>query len=275
MSNRLLVRPADRIAMPALVVPRMVLCYRGVWNGAADFRGRLLVEGRRRDLDWVDIQSLLDGEWDGQPATAMLAVTHLIGFGVGGGKVVIPGSQTWTSSGSHSVSDYNRLEVAVWGGGGGGAGLGGANTGELSRYNTSTPVRGNGGKPGTVDPANGAGGTASGGDSNVTGETGGTDGTAHGGDAASGSGTLLGTLTGGPGGTSNQASGTAPGGGASRSNSSGGNGGGGGLAVKLWNYGDAGAPSPGGSVTVEVGDGGSGFGSGSDGARGEVRAQWD
>lgn len=304
MSNRLLVPRARRIAAPAIILPRRLLCYRGRWDGPGAFAGRLLVEGRAGVIEWIDVQTLLDGGWDGQPATAMLAVTHLIGFGISAGKAVTPGSQTWTSSGSHVVSDYNRLEVAVWGGGGGGGArrtaTGPATAGGNSSYASSTPVVGNGGgagenapnSPSTTVPDGGAGGTASGGDSNVTGDAGaqptGSYPGGAGGGGADAVGTLLGTLTGGNGGTvqvNNGVSGSPPGGGGSggggesaNNYSNGAGGGGGGLARKLWLYGAPGAPGAGDTVAVTVAGavaGGTGYRTGGAGARGEVRAQWD
>lgn len=300
MSNRLLVPRQQRIATPALILRRDLLFYRGRWDGPGAFAGRFLVGGRA-GREWLDIQTLLDGGWDGQPATAMLAVTHLIGFGVGASRIVIPGSQTWTANGSHDVTDYDRLEVAVWGGGGSGGGVdaggeGGFNgsNGNLSRYASSTNVQGNGGGGGGGSSFNsngsgGSGGTASGGDTNTTGSAGtsGTTSSGDGGAAASGSGTLLGTLTGGgtANGRSNNGNGangnTIGGGGAGGkfNNGDAGGGGGGGLAVKLWlGTSASGAPQIAESITVTVGGTRNSSGdeaTGGTGARGEVRAQWD
>lgn len=277
MSNRLLVPREKRFFLPSLIIPRSVLRYRGIWNGAEDFHGALLVEGRK-GLEWVSLQYLFDGGWDGQPPTEAM-LSHAIGlWAASAGVAVVPGSQTWTSSGSHSVTAYNRLEVAVWGGGGGGAdNSDNGGSGGQGRYRSTTEVQGNGGGGGVAGGSNGSGGTASGGTTNTTGENGGVDGSAHGGDAASNSGTLLGTLTGGGGGTATADTGDIPGGGGSRVSAGGANGGGGGLAVKLWNKGDSGAPTVGASIITTVGSGGGGAGAGSsgDGARGEIRAQWD
>ena len=290
MSNRLLVPRPRRLTAPALILPRTVRFYRGRWDGPDRFAGRLLIEGRAGDLSWVDIQDLLDRGWDGQPATALLAVTELIGFAAGEGRVVVPGSQTWTANGSHSVSDYDRLEVAVWAGGASGGGVDldssgnwNGSPGRASSYGSSTPVAGNsdsGGGDGVVTTSangnGGAGGTASGGDTNTTGDAGanGTTSSGKGGDGGAG-GAARGTTGGGN-------AGTAPGGGgggAKNSNGDCGGGGGGGLAVKLWlGTGASGAPAVGASITVTVGAVRNGDGDsnqGGQGARGEVRAQWD
>lgn len=302
MSNRLLVPRSRRLAAPALIFPRRVLYYRGRRNGPADFVGRMLVEGRS-GREWVDIQALLDGGWDGQPATAILGVTHLIGFGVSESRVVVPGSQTWTANDTHVVSDYDRLEVAVWGGGASGGGVDldssgnwDGSAGRASSYGSSTPVAANadsGGGQGITNTSSngtgGAGGTASGGDTNTSGDAGatGTTSSGKGGDGADGTGTLLGTLTGGAGGAARGTTGagnagTAPGGGgggAKNGNGDCGGGGGGALAIKLWlGVGASGAPAVGASITVTVGTVRNGSGDdnlGGQGARGEVRAQWD
>lgn len=301
MSNRLLVPKKDRtlvrpdgrpLSAPALVVKRRVLFYRGLWAGPDDFRGKVLVEERGGDLRWLDLKDLTDDGWDGQAATAMFQLTHLVGFGVVASSVV-PGSQTFTSNGTHVVSEYNRLEVAVWGGGGPGGGTSDGTNGNNSSYVSSTPVNGNGGTRGHVTvngggtPGSAAGGTASGGTTNTSGDAGTQrPGIApgSGGNAGSNTGTILGTLTGGAGAPgvdgAGGAAGTAPGGGGSGvdsggSNNTGGGGGGGGLAVKLWNFGDAGAPAAAASITATVGAQRAGTGGGGNGARGEIRAQWD
>lgn len=310
MSNRLLVPREKRFFLPSLIIPRSVLRYRGIWNGAEDFHGALLVEGRK-GLEWVSLQYLFDGGWDGQPPTEAM-LSHAIGlWAASAGVAVVPGSQTWTSNGSHSVTAYNRLEVAVWGGGGGGGGVWpsgagsvGASNGGQSKYASSTNVIANGGGggkscSGSSNGGSSSGGTASGGDANTSG-TGGTAGgtsSGSGGAAASGSGTILGTLTGGGttagrGSNGNGASGAIPGaGGAGGKNSTGdaGGGGGGALAVKLWDgMGASGAPQVGETITVTRGNGSSGasgynqddpqvlaIASGGTGGRGEIRAQWD
>lgn len=282
-----LARPA--LAAPALIVKRTPLYYRGRWNGPDNYHGRLLVEGRAGAREWVDVQALLDGGWDGQPVTTDM-LSHVIGMW-GASGLVIPGSQTWTASGSHVVSRYNRLEVAPWGAGGGG-GTKGANddatAGGASTYASSTPVVGNGGgraRSSGAGGAGGAGGTATGGDSNVTGEAGDNGSPSNAGDGASGTGTLLGTLTGGvgsTGGSNTRPDGLPPGGGGGGENggtgTKGGGGGGGGLAVKLWTPGTAGAPLTGETITVTIGTGGTGGtgnGGAADGGRGEGRAAWD
>lgn len=208
-------------------------------------------------------------------------------------QFVSPGSQTFTTSGTFTVPEYNRLEVAVWGGGANGGQTDGeydGTNGNFSQFGSPTAVRGNGGTGGGYafpfqnNGAGGAGGTATGGDTNQTGGSGGNGTTisGSGGAAPSGTGTLLGVLTGGAGGAGRSTSGVgsdgnAPGGGAA-GNKDGtydaGGGGAGGLAIKLWLISDIGAPSPGSSVTVTVGSMPGGW-QDNRGARGEVRVQWD
>lgn len=310
MSDRTLIRPEHRtliradgraLAAPALIVKRKVLFYRGLWNGPDDFHGRLLVQGRADVLKWVDIRDLFDGEWDGHAITAMFGINHLVGFGVIG-NAVVPGSQTYTASGSDVVGDYNRREASVWGAGGKGGGAdsgGGATdggTGGNSTYATGTALVGNGGQGGHRNINSGGtaaastGGTATGGTANVSGSSGSarvSTAAGAGGQAGSSSGTLLGTLTGGAGAPQHDDSlagsaGSTPGGGGSGgddggANNCGGGGAGGGLSVRLWNFGDAGAPS--GTITVTVAGtnstNGTGAKAGGNGARGEIRVQWD
>lgn len=296
-----------RPAAPAPIVPRTVLRYRGWWGGPENFRGRWLVEGRAGALAWVDIQQLLEGEWDGQPATASLALTQLIGFGVGEGVVVVPGSQTFTASGSLIIDPYARFEAIVVGAGGGGGGgtassvAPNGGSGGQSAFASSTPLVGNGGAGGTSalssdwDAPGGGGGSAAGGSSNSTG-TAGTAGQAasggpsgKGGTRASYTGTLLTYIerTGGAGRTTDGngnpgADGGAGGGGGGISGSSwkwGGGGGAGGRAARLWVPADSGAPSFGESISITVGAPGSGADTNSQdggaGGRGEVQVAWD
>lgn len=304
-----------RPSAPAIIVKRKVLYYRGLWAGSeATAQGRLLVEGRAGALSWVDIRDLFDGEWDGQAATALLRVNQLVGFGAGGEEPVIPGSQTWTSNGTHVVPLYNRLEVIVVGGGGPGGSTtgtsGGRPNGNLSRYNSSSPVTGNGGEAGahslTGSGSGGSGGTGSRGDTNSTGNNGsnGTVGSGYtnagrggnGGSRPAVTGTLVSTASGTAGGGrpisggngQDGINGGAPGGGGGGAGhdsfnnygfrGAGGGGGAGGAARKMWNKGDSGAPSPGDSIGTTVGAQRQPLNAdyeGGDGARGEIRAGWD
>lgn len=114
----------------------------------------------------------------------MLNISQLIGFGTGG---VTPGSQTFTTSGSHqfSVPEYNTLTVELWGAGAAGAAaVSGAGNGQNGGATTivALGMTAGGGVGGTkLDPdldyrqfaAGGAGGTASGGNTlNTSGSAG-------------------------------------------------------------------------------------------------------
>jgi alpha-tubulin suppressor-like RCC1 family protein len=172
---------------------------------------------------------------------------------------VVPGSQTFNSSGSFVVPAYNNLTVQVWGAGGGGRGYTSGGNGGYSHFNGIYAYGGNGG---TTSP--GSGGTASGGTTN---QTGGAGNFIKGGDGASG----------GSGGAAGAAyspgqGGSAPGGGGGGGSYIDWNtfnssylagGGGGGYASRTYS---AGALTVGASMAVTVGGGASGGIYGSDGA---------
>ena len=198
---------------------------------------------------------------------------------------VVPGSQSFTTSGSFNftVPAYNTLTVQVWGAGGGGAGC-----------STTTKVAGVSGGASSWDgavianggirastSAGGAGGTASGGTTNMTGQNGSTAGTqaGPGGDGANGGAggdTIPGYGTGRPG--------VAPGGGGAGGGYTGGRSGncrgsgagGGGYSARTYS---AGTYSAGEIVPVVVGARGTG-GNGSSydgglGAYGRVVVTWN
>lgn len=188
---------------------------------------------------------------------------------------VTPGSQDFTTPGAYTftVPAYNTLTVEVWGGGGGGSGWAGGwvngGTGGTSSWNASVVANGGGVSSGFADAPEG--GTASGGDTNVTGgiptgnSTCWTD-VCKGGSApfgGAGGGTWPGpSLDGG-----------APGGGGGVWGYIGYAGAAGGYAKKSY---DVSALPPGSSVSVVVGAGGhpnySGFGNG---APGRVHIEWN
>jgi hypothetical protein len=198
---------------------------------------------------------------------------------------VVPGSQSFTTSGSFNftVQAYNTLTVQVWGAGGGGAGCSTTTkvvgvTGGASSWDGA--VIANGGTRASTS-AGGAGGTASGGTTNTTGENGSTAGSqvGPGGDGANGGAggpTIPGYGTGRPG--------VAPGGGGGgggytggRSGNCRGSGGGGG-SYSTRTY-TAGTYSAGQIVPVVVGARGTG-GNGSSydggiGAYGRVVVTWN
>jgi hypothetical protein len=198
---------------------------------------------------------------------------------------VVPGSQSFTTSGSFNftVPAYNTLTVQVWGAGGGGAGCSTTTkvagvSGGLSRWDGT--VTANGGTRASTT-AGGAGGTASGGTTNLTGQNGSTAGTqaGPGGDGANGGAggdTIPGYGTGRPG--------VAPGGGGAGGGYSGGRSGncrgsgagGGGYSARSY---AAGVYTPGEIVPVVVGARGTG-GNGSSydgglGAYGRVVVTWN
>lgn len=181
---------------------------------------------------------------------------------------VVPGSQSYTVTGTYQflVPNYNTLTVTVRGGGAQGYEYGPGNAGGASSFNGN--VIANGGQSPVNTDAGGAGGTASGGDQNYTGESGAL-GTITGGTGGAGAN------GGGAGGTDNKGAGVAPGGGGA-----GGviyfvgapGGGGGGCAVKTYTSGLV----VGSLVEVIVGAGGAGApASGGAGARGQVDISWN
>ena len=198
---------------------------------------------------------------------------------------VVPGSDSFTTSGSFNftVPAYNTLTVQVWGAGGGGAGCSTTTkvvgvTGGASSWDGA--VIANGGTRASTS-AGGAGGTASGGTTNTTGQNGSTAGTqaGPGGDGANGGAggdTIPGYGTGRPG--------VAPGGGGAGGGYTGGRSGncrgsgagGGGYSARTYS---AGTYSAGELVPVVVGARGTG-GNGSSydggiGAYGRVTITWN
>ena len=153
-----------------------------------------------------------------------------------------PGSTSYTTPGTYSfnVPKFTTLTVDVRGAGGGGSNaFDSGNNGGTSVFYSSTNLRGNGGIGARKERNNdGADGTASGGESNITG-------------------------------------GGANGGGAGSYGSIGGDGG---RAVKTWSKTEAGHPSDTQNITVVVGaggNGGSGTGNdGGDGTNGAVYISW-
>lgn len=191
------------------------------------------------------------------------------------GCTVTPGSQSFTTAGSHSftVPCYNTLTVQVWGAGGGGAGAKSGSTktgtaGGASNFDGVLIANGGAGGPST---SAGAGGTASGGTTNTTGQSGGTGTANKGGNGANG----------GAGGAAAAANshgkpGSEPGGAGSGGRwkhpmtgggSIGGGGGGGGFTTRAY---AAGAYTLGDSVSVVVGAGGTGGNSDYDGGKGAI-----
>lgn len=201
-------------------------------------------------------------------------------------QCVTPGSQTFTTVGTHTftIPVHNTLTVEVWGAGAGGKGPRDCSVFPVgtsgSASNWAGTLIANGGSN------SGAGGTASGGTTNTTGGAGlassatwngapGNNGGAGANGGAGGGNTPI-ENTGLPG--------TAPGGGGSGGSDSnrgcgvskGGGGGGGAYAARTYS---TGTYAPGASVTVIVGAGGSGgsgnqFNNGGIGARGQVRVSW-
>lgn len=221
--------------------------------------------------------------------------------------VLADGSATYSTPGSYSftVPAYGSLTVYVWGGGGGGGAAAGSNqpsTGGTSQFASVSATGGGYGSSGSnctelygscssyidAHTAAGAGGIASGGDTNTNGVAGGTSGSGvgrPGGNAPNGG-------VGGGTASLNGAAGAAPGGGGSGEKSShqacheanahricsgvtiyqGGGGGSGAFAAKTYNIGDL---TPGSIITVVVGDGGLSIPTyGGAGASGEVAISW-
>ena len=176
----------------------------------------------------------------------------------------VPGNQTYSTPGTYTftvpASGWSTLTVTVDGAGGSGGHdqVGGSNAGGNSSFNSSVIGGGaNGGSNAfyTSGPIpGGAGGTASGGDTNTSGNVGGT--APYGGGPGAG-GTSAAGASGGSGAQGGVAgNGAAPGGGGGGSNPSlncASGGGGGGRAVKTYNTSTL---TPGASITVVVGAGG-------------------
>lgn len=191
-----------------------------------------------------------------------------------------PGSQSFSSSGTFTVPEYNTLTVECWGGGGGGGGdgtgQGNGSSGSASRFAAPTgTLTANGGAGGEYAGPGGPGGTATGGTTNTAGQAGGTRTSAasgKGGDSPNGG-------TGGASITSVAAgrAGQVPGGGGSggrNSTAPGSGGGGGGYVARTYASGDL---TVGSQIAVTVGTGGSGDSaaySGGDGARGRCLMTW-
>lgn len=199
------------------------------------------------------------------------------------GCAVTPGSESFTTAGTHAftIPCHNTMTVEVWGAGGGGAGAASSAkagaAGGASNFDGVLVANGGAGAPGT---GAGAGGTASGGTTNTTGQNGGTgSGSNKGGNGANGG-------AGGAASASNTHGkpGTAPGGAGSGGRYAppmggggtvGGGGGGGGYSTRAY---AAGTYTVGASVNVVVGAGGAGGNSNYDGglgALGRVTITWN
>lgn len=196
-------------------------------------------------------------------------------------STVVPGSQTFTSSGTFVVPAYNTLTVKLWGGGGAGGAYDGCTVSPTA--GTATSFQGlsaTGGRSGGVfgNPSGGVGGAASGGDVNSNGGAGQSAGDGRGGNSPNG----------GTGGASQLAMdrpgypGNAPGGGGSGGYNgddyAGPSPGGGAGAYVAKTY-SAGQLTVGASISVTVGVGGNGGScngyQGGNGATGRVEFTWN
>lgn len=161
---------------------------------------------------------------------------------LGSARPVTPGSASYTIPGTFSfvVPEYYTLTIDLSGAGGGGAARNyTAASGAPTQITSLGLIAGGGGGSYNVSPgvnAPGVSGSASGGDTNITG-----------GGAAGGAAGLLGQ-PGGPGGR----------------------------CVKTYTYGAPGAPVPGALLTISVGSGGAGAGSGGGaGGNGNAALSWN
>src|SRR3989344_5295548 len=88
-------------------------------------------------------------------------------------QFVFAGSQTFTSSGTFTVPSYGSLTVDVWGAGAsGGSIISSGNAGNASYFDVITAGGGRGGTPSRSGASGGVGGTATGGDVNLDGNSG-------------------------------------------------------------------------------------------------------
>lgn len=198
--------------------------------------------------------------------------------GISLSSCVTPGSQTFNSSGTFTVPNYNSLTVQVWGGGGGGGGDNdNSSNGGVGGNSSCLGLVARGGKGGIDNGGGGAGGTATGGTSNSTGGSGGAGTSSVGGKGGNAPG-------GGAGGAAQSTSrragnaGTIPGGGGGGAKGAlSGSGGGGGGAYSARTY-AAGTFTPGSSVSIAIGaagTAGTGLYRGGAGARGRCTITWN
>lgn len=273
---------------------------RAVTNNHAS--GQTIMVPTKSAAEWnTGANAFLNALPAGVTATACSSCGTITNCAAAGGGGVTPGSQTFSTAGSHSftVPCHNTLTVQLWGGGGGGNGTTGGNadtvgvTGGASTWDggsASGKPQANGGSKGIAVagsfPGNGggAGGTAVNCTTSTAGEKGGNDSwRQNNGNTYSGKGGNAGTV--GTGGAAVLGSadkpgiaGTAPGGGGSGSTSydtargstvSRGFPGGGGGAYCSRTY-SSGTYTAGTNVTVVVGAGGAGGNSTYDGGAGAV-----
>lgn len=186
--------------------------------------------------------------------------------GMHGHRVVVPGNQTFTVSGTFNVPDYNTLNVKVWGGGGEGGPAGPGTqygvSGAPSSFQGLAAGEGHGGRSGGDPSGNtgsGNGGTASGGNvANTAGNAGQNGGVGAG--APNGGGNVGANVNG-----------SEPGGGGGGGD--GGRLGGGSGGYVEHNY-AIGFFAIGAALAVTVATPTAGGSNGAEGARGEVRFSW-
>ena len=179
---------------------------------------------------------------------------------------VVPGSQTYSTPGTYLIDLplFNTLVVTLWGPGGGGGNLeyGDGAAGGVSSFDVMIANSGGGGGCFGNSSPSGSGGTASGGDINITG--------------SSGAGGVYGGGAGGASPNGGVGNGASPGSGGHASHSgawAGGGGGGGGYSRKTYSFGQIS-----GTVAIIVGGGGlwqaDGYG-GQNGADGKAILSWN
>lgn len=213
------------------------------------------------------------------------------------GSTVTPGSQEFTTAGSHNVvvPEYNTITIRLYGGGGeGGSYTHAGSAGGASTFNGLSAGGGGGGAKGPTTVTGGSGGTQSGGDAGSSNGNAGANGTAS---LSSGKGGDNPGPAGGAGGSSSTSAsgnpGSAPGAGGSGGCASWqeqgwndktpyyywvhcgyGGGGSGAYLTKTYLSADSGAPTPGATLAAVVGAGGDGGGNGGAGAAGRVVLSW-